>query len=238
MSPMITTAKKDFKDASYGQLARIGKGLSSPKRLELLDLLCQSDRTVEALAAETGMSVANTSQHLQELQAARLVETTKNGRYVVYRLADALVSDFFRRFRVLAENRLAEIEQIRRRFFSEGEEVNSVDRKTLLERVQQKKAIVIDVRPQNEYQTAHIAGALPIPLEQLKKRLSELPRSKEVVAYCRGPFCVLAKEAVELLRSNGFRTSRLEDSVQDWQARGLPVAAGEEPVHKRLVRAH
>jgi rhodanese-related sulfurtransferase/DNA-binding transcriptional ArsR family regulator len=238
MSPMITTAKKDFKDASYGQLARIGKGLSSPKRLELLDLLCQSDRTVEALAAETGMSVANTSQHLQELQAARLVETTKNGRYVVYRLADALVSDFFRRFRVLAENRLAEIEQIRRRFFSEGEEVNSVDRKTLLERVQQKKAIVIDVRPQNEYQTAHIAGALPIPLEQLKKRLSELPRSKEVVAYCRGPFCVLAKEAVELLRSNGFRTSRLEDSVQDWQARGLPVAAGEEPVHRRLVRAH
>src|SRR5215470_14737713 len=108
--------KRDFKDSSYGQLARIGKALSSPKRLELLDLLCQSERTVEALAAETGMSVANTSQHLQELQAARLVETTRSGRYVVYRLADALIADFFRRFRVLAENRLAEIEQIRRRF--------------------------------------------------------------------------------------------------------------------------
>jgi rhodanese-related sulfurtransferase len=230
--------KRDFKDASYGQLARIGKALSSPKRLELLDLLCQSDRTVEALAAETGMSVANTSQHLQELQAGRLVETTKDGRYVVYRLADAVVSDFFRRFRLLAENRLAEIEHIRRRFFSEGEEVNPVDRKTLLERVQQKKAIVIDVRPPNEYRTAHIAGALPIPLEQLRQRLSELPRSKEVVAYCRGPFCVLAKEAVEVLRANGFRASRLEDSVQDWRARGLPVAVGEEPAQRHLTRAH
>jgi rhodanese-related sulfurtransferase len=184
------------------------------------------------------MSVANTSQHLQELQGARLVETTKNGRYVVYRLADALVSDFFRRFRLLAENRLAEIAQIRRSFFSEGKQVNPVDRKTLLERVQQKKAIVIDVRPANEYRTSHIAGALPLPLEQLKQRLSELPRNKEVVAYCRGPFCVLAKEAVELLRSNGFRASRLEDSVQDWSAGGLPVAVGEEPAHRRLTRAH
>ena len=140
--------KRDFKDASYGQLAHIGKALSSPKRLELLDLLCQSERTVEALATETKMSAANTSQHLQALQAAQLVETTKNGRYVVYELADALVSDFFRRFRLLAESRLAEIEQIRRRFFSEGEQLNPVDRKTLLERVQHKKAIVIDVGPQ------------------------------------------------------------------------------------------
>lgn len=230
--------KRDFKDASYGQLARIGKALSSPKRLELLDLLGQAERTVEALAAETGMSVANTSQHLQELQAARLVETTKDGRYVIYRLAGAFVSDFFRRFRLLAENRLAEIEQIRRRFFSEGEELNPVDRETLLERVHQKKAIVIDVRPSSEYLTAHIAGALPIPLEQLKQRLSELPRNKEVVAYCRGPFCVLAKEAVELLRSHGFRATRLEDSVQDWRARGLPVATGEEQVQRRLSRTH
>jgi rhodanese-related sulfurtransferase/DNA-binding transcriptional ArsR family regulator len=230
--------KRAFKDASYAHLARIGKALSSPKRLELLDLLCQSDRTVEALAAETGMSVANSSQHLQELQAARLVETTKDGRYVVYRLADALVSDFFRRFRLLAENRLAELEQIRRRFFSENEQVSPVDRRTLLERVRQKKAIVIDVRPTNEYRTAHIAGALPIPLEQLKQRLSELPRNKDVVAYCRGPYCVLAKEAVEMLRSNGIRASRLEDSVHDWQARGLPVAVGEEPLPKRLARAH
>jgi rhodanese-related sulfurtransferase len=230
--------KRDFKDAAYGQLARIGKALASPKRLELLDLLCQAERTVEALAAETKMSVANTSQHLQVLQAARLVEMTKNGRYVVYRLADALVCDFFRSFRLLAEDRLAEIEQIRRRFFREGGALDPLDRETLLQRVQQRKAIVIDVRPSNEYLTAHIAGALPMPLEQLKQRLSELPRNKEVVAYCRGPFCVLAKEAVELLRAHGFHATRLEDSVQDWLAHGFPVATGEEPVRKRLTRTH
>ncbi len=230
--------KRDFKDASYGQLARIGKALASPKRLELLDLLCQAERTVEALAAETKMSLANASQHLQVLQSARLVETTKTGRYVVYRLADALVCDFFRSFRLLAEDRLAEIEQIRRRFFGEGGVLDPVDRETLLQRVQQKKAIVIDVRPTNEYLTAHIAGALPIPLEQLRQHLSGLPRNKEVVAYCRGPFCVLAKEAVELLRSHGFRAARLEDSVQDWLASGLPVVAGEETAPKRRNRAH
>lgn len=240
---MLETSEKarqkcNFKDASYGQLARIGKALASPKRLELLDLLCQAERTVEALAAETRMSLANASQHLQVLQGARLVEASKNGRYVVYRLADALVSDFFRSFRLLAEDRLAEIEQIRRRFFNEHEAVDAVDRATLLQRVQQKRAIVIDVRPTNEYLTAHIPNALPIPLEELEHRLSELPRSKEIVAYCRGPFCVLAKEAVELLRSRGFRAMRLKDSVQDWLASGLPVATGEEPVRKRSVRAH
>jgi rhodanese-related sulfurtransferase len=166
------------------------------------------------------------------------VETTKNGRFVVYRLADALVGDFFRSFRVLAQDRLTEIEHIRRRFFNEEGNLDPVDRETLLERVQHKKAIVIDVRPGNEYLASHIAGALPIPLQQLKQRLLELPRDKEIVAYCRGPFCVLAKEAVELLRSRGFRATRLEDSVQDWLASGLPVAAGEESARRRLPRTH
>jgi rhodanese-related sulfurtransferase len=230
--------KRNFKDASYGQLARVGKALASPKRLELLDLLCQAERTVEALAAETKMSLANTSQHLQVLQGARLVEASKNGRYVVYRLADALVCNFFRSFRLLAEDRLAEIEQIRRRFFNEGGALDAVDRSTLLQRVQQRKAIVIDVRPTNEYLTAHIPNALPLPLAQLEKRLSELPRNKEIVAYCRGPFCVLAKEAVELLRAHGFHAARLEDSVQDWLAHGLPVATGEEPARNRSVDPH
>lgn len=235
---MTAIAKRAFKDASYGQLARIGKALASPRRLELLDLLGQAERTVEALAAETGMSLANTSQHLQELQAARLVETTRDGRYVVYRLADALVGDFFRSFRLLAQDRLAEIEQIRRRFFGDADTFDAVDRRTLLDRVRRKKAIVIDVRPANEYLTAHIAGALPIPLDQLKRRLSELPRNKEIVAYCRGPFCVLAQEAVELLRARGFRATRLEDSVHDWRAAGLPIAAGEDPVGQRVPRPH
>lgn len=228
--------KRDFKDASYGNLARIGKALASPKRLELLDLLCQSEHTVEDLACETGMSLANTSQHLQILQGARLVEASKNGRYVVYRLSDALVSAFFRTFRLLAQSRLPEVEQIRREFFSEGKGLDAVDRVTLLQRVQQRKVIVIDVRPLNEYLTAHIAEAVPIPMEQLKRRLSELPRNKEIVAYCRGPFCVLAQEAVELLRARGFRASRLEDSVQDWHSCGLPVASGREAIPTKIQR--
>ena len=227
--------KRAFKDASYGQLARIGKALASPKRLELLDLLGQAERTVEALAADTKMTVANTSQHLQVLQGAHLVETTKRGRYVVYR-ADALVCDFFRTFRLLAEDRLAEIDRIRQQFFEDGA-IDAIDRETLLERVRQRKAVVIDVRPPEEFAAAHIANALPIPLEQLKKRLKEIPRNREIVAYCRGPFCVLAKEAVEVLRSNGFRASRLEDSVHDWHARGLPIVVGEEPIPRRLSRA-
>jgi rhodanese-related sulfurtransferase len=230
--------KRDFKDAAYGQLARIGKALASPRRLELLDLLCQAERSVEALAAESRMSVANTSQHLQVLQAARLVEATRNGRFVVYRLADALVCNFFRSFRLLAEDRLAELEQIRRRFFEERQELDAVDRETLLQWVRQRKAIVIDVRPTTEYLTAHIPTALPIPLDQLERRLSELPRNKEIVAYCRGPYCVLAKAAVDLLRAHGRRARRLPDSVQDWHAHGLPIATGPEPTRNGRGRAN
>ncbi len=230
--------KRKFKDAAYGQMGRIGKALASPKRLELLDLLCQTERTVEALAAEAHMSVANTSQHLQVLQTARLVEATKNGRFVVYRLADALVCTFFRSFRLFSENRLAELEQIRHRFFDDGRALDPVDRDTLLQRVQKGKAIVIDVRPAAEYLTAHIPTALPIPLQQLEQRLSELPRNKEIVAYCRGPYCVLAKEAVEILRAHGLRARRLEDSVEDWHAHGFPVASGAEPFRKRATRTH
>ena len=228
--------KHEFKDASYGQVARIGKAVASPKRLELIDLLCQAARTVEALAADTRMSVANTSQHLQVLQAAHLVEANRNGKFVVYRLAGAQVGNFFRSFRLLAEDRLAELERIRREFFDEGEPLVAIDGETLLQRVQRGKAVVVDVRPLNEYLTAHIADAVPIPMEQLKRRLSELPRNKEIVAYCRGPFCVLAKEAVELLRARGFRATRLEDSVQDWHSRGLPVATGPEAIPKKVQR--
>jgi len=228
--------KHEFKDASYGQLARIGKAVASPKRLELIDLLCQADRTVEALAAETRMSVANTSQHLQVLQAAHLVEANRNGKFVVYRLAGAQVGDFFRSFRLLAEDRLAELERIRREFFDDGELLDAIDRETLLQRVQRGKAIVIDVRPRNEYLTAHLPHALAIPLEELEERLVKLPRNKEIVAYCRGPYCVLAKEAVELLRARGFRATRLEDSVQDWHSRGLPVASGPEAIPKKIQR--
>jgi rhodanese-related sulfurtransferase/DNA-binding transcriptional ArsR family regulator len=229
MTNPTRSPKREFKDAAYGQLARIGKALSSPKRLELLDLLGQTERTVEALADETGMSVANTSQHLQLLEAARLVETRKQGRFVLYSLADAAVGDFFRSLRVLGEDRLAELDQIQRRFLHLSGDLSPVDRDTLIKRVRSGEVVVIDVRPVEEYRTAHIPGALAIPMRELKRRLSELPRKKEIIAYCRGPFCVLATDAVQLLRSRGLRAHRLEASVHDWQALGFPIATGDGP---------
>jgi rhodanese-related sulfurtransferase/DNA-binding transcriptional ArsR family regulator len=236
MSKSITNPKRDFKDAAYGQLARIGKALSSPKRLELVDLLCQSERTVEALAKETGMSAANTSQHLQELEAARLVEARRKGRFVVYSLADVLVCDFFRAYRVLAEDRLVEIEKIRRRFLEGQKALSAVDGETLIQRVRSGEVVVIDVRPPEEYQAGHISGALGIPLRDLKCRLAELPRNKDIVAYCRGPYCVLAVDAVRLLRSHGLKAYRLDASVHDWRARGLPLATGMEQGRGASIR--
>jgi rhodanese-related sulfurtransferase len=236
MEAATRNTKREFKDSSYGQLARVGKALSSPKRLELLDLLCQAERTVEDLARETEMSIANTSQHLQALEAARLVHARKNGRYVLYSLADAVVSDFFRAYRVLAEDRLAELEQIRRRFFEE-QNLSAVDRETLLRRVKAREVVVIDVRPAEEYRTGHVPGALGIPLAELKRRLVELPRDKDIVAYCRGPYCVFALDAVRLLRSRGLKAFRLDASVADWRAHGLPLAKGMEPSRRSIERS-
>jgi rhodanese-related sulfurtransferase/DNA-binding transcriptional ArsR family regulator len=222
--------KRAFKNAAYGQLARIGKALSSPKRLELVDLLCQAERTVEELARETDMSVANTSQHLQALEAARLVQACKNGRYVIYSLADAVVSDFYRAYRVLAEDRLAEIEQIRGRFFQEQKGLSPVDRETLMQRVKAREVVVIDVRPAAEYLNGHVAGALGIPLEQLEQSLDNLPRDTDIVAYCRGPYCVLAATAVGLMRARGFNAFSLDASIDDFRAYGLDLAkVSEQP---------
>jgi rhodanese-related sulfurtransferase len=217
-----------FKDAIYEQFARIGKAVSSPKRLELLDLLCQGERTVEVLAKESGLTVANASQHLQVLRAARLVETEKVGLFVVYRLADQAVCEFFRSMRVLAESRLAEVEQIKRRFLEGREGMQPVDRDGLLELVREEAVTVLDVRPVEEYNAAHIPGALSIPLKELKLHLAELPRDQEIVAYCRGPFCVLSVQAVEMLRAQGFNAVRLEEGIQDLRAMGFPIAVNEE----------
>jgi rhodanese-related sulfurtransferase/DNA-binding transcriptional ArsR family regulator len=224
MTNLPSNPNREFKDAAYGQLARIGKSLSSPKRLELLDLLCQTERTVEALAEETGMSVANTSQHLQVLEAARLVRARRNGRFVVYSLADVLVSDFFRAYRVLAEDRLAEFEQIRRRFLESERGPDALDRETLIKRVRAGELVVIDVRPPEEYLAGHIPGALGIPLKQLEHALAKFPKNKDIVAYCRGPYCVLAVDAVRLMQSRGLRAFRLDAGVQDWRALGLPLS--------------
>jgi rhodanese-related sulfurtransferase/DNA-binding transcriptional ArsR family regulator len=226
----MRAAKRHFKDSAYEQLARVGEAISSPKRLELLDLLCQSERSVEDLAGETGMSLANTSQHLKVLRAGRLVEARKVGRSVLCRLADQSVGDFFIRLLALAEGRLAEIEQIKRRYLEASPEMEPVDGKTLLGRARRGEVLVIDVRPASEYHAAHLPHAISVPLDELERRLSELPRDREIIAYCRGPFCLFAPEAVRQLRDHGFHAFRMETSIYDWRAQGLPVVSREEHI--------
>ncbi len=222
------TSGRHFKNAIYEQFSRIGKAVASPRRLELLDLLRQGPRTVEVLARASDQSLANTSQHLQVLRRARLVESEREGRLVKYRLADETVCEFFRSLQRLAEDRLAEVERVTREFLEERGAMEPVDRHTLLERVHRGQVTVLDVRPPEEYRAGHIPGAISVPLSELDSRLAELPADREIVAYCRGPYCVLAIEAVELLRERGFEATRLEDGVPDWRARGFPVAASEQ----------
>jgi rhodanese-related sulfurtransferase len=219
----VTTPHRRFKDAIYEQFARIGKAVSAPKRLELLDLLCQGPRTVDALAQQAALSVANASQHLQVLRAARLVDAEKKGLYVEYRLADPDVCRFFLALRGLAEARLAEVDQVTRAYFDQRGVMEAVEADELLRRVKRGEVTVLDVRPAEEYRAGHIPGALSIPVDELKARLKELPKTREVVAYCRGPYCVMAVEAVELLRKKGFTAHRMEDGVADWRARGWRV---------------
>lgn len=219
---------RKFKNDVYEQFARIGKAVSSPKRLELLDLLCQGQRTVEVLAREAGLTVANASRHLQVLRGARLVEAEKEGLFVTYGLADEAVCRFFLALRSLGESRLAEVERITKRFLEGREGMVPVDRDEFRRRVRRREVIVLDVRPEEEYRSGHLPGAISIPLKDLERRLSELPRRREIVAYCRGPYCVLAVQAVGILRGRGFKARRLADGVQDWKARGWPVAAGDE----------
>ncbi len=217
--------KKDL----YEQLARLGKAVASASRLELIDLLCQGPRTVESLAHAAGLTVANASQHLRILQRARLITSEKTGLYVTYRLADPAVSEFFQTLRSLGEKQLAEVEVILRQFREAPESLEPVKKKVLLGRIRSGDVILLDVRPAEEYRAAHIPGAVSVPLEELTRRLSRLPRDKEIVAYCRGPYCVLAIAAVKKLRARGFSAARLEDGIPEWRAQGLPVVAGTEP---------
>jgi rhodanese-related sulfurtransferase len=217
---MSSTAHRRFKDSLYEQFARIGKAVSAPKRLELLDLLSQGPRTVERLAEQAALSVANASQHLQILRAARLVETEKQGLHVEYRLADEQVGQLFVALRGLAHARLAEVEQVSRAYFERRAAMEPVAGDELLRRVRKGEVTVLDVRPVEEYRAGHIPGALSVPVEDLKARIKELPKGREVVAYCRGPYCVMAVEAVELLRKKGWKAHRMEQGVVDWRARG------------------
>jgi rhodanese-related sulfurtransferase len=211
----------------YEQFARIGKALAAAGRVQLLDLLCQGERSVEALARASGMTVTNTSQHLQVLRAAALVEARKEGTKVIYRLAGEDVCRFFLALGELARARLAEVDQLVRRHL-DGETFQPLTRTELLERVERGDVLVLDVRPAAEYAAGHIAGAVSIPLDELEARLGELPASTEIVAYCRGPYCLLAANALELLDVHGFRARRLEDGLPEWRLAGLPLATGEE----------
>jgi rhodanese-related sulfurtransferase/DNA-binding transcriptional ArsR family regulator len=225
---LVSTPHRRFKDTLYEHFARVGKALAAPKRLELLDLLSQSPRTVEAVAEHAALSVANASRHLQVLRAARLVEAEKRGLYVEYRLADDAVADLMLRLRTLAEARLAEIERVTRVYFEERGEMEAVRGDDLLRRVKNGEVTVLDVRPVEEYRAAHIPGAISIPVSELKARLKELPKRREIAAYCRGPYCVMAVDAVELLRKHGFKAHRMEQGVLDWRARGFRLESAPQ----------
>ena len=233
----MSASSRLFKTRIYEQFARVGKAVAAPGRLELLDLLCQGPRTVEALAREAGLSVANASRHLQVLRAARLVETTKHGLYVEYRLADPQVGAFFGALRRLAETRLAEVDQATRAFLRARDAMEAVDDRELLRRVRSGEVTLLDVRPPEEYRAGHIPGALSVPLADLRRRLTELQKSRDIVAYCRGPYCVMALEAEAMLRENGFRAHRMVHGVTDWRARGWRIETGARRGHARTTRA-
>ena len=212
----------------FEQIARIGQATASPVRLELLDLLAQGPRTVDALARQTGQSVATTSHHLQVLRRARLVEGSKAGLYVTYRLADPAVGAFLLDLRRLAETRLAEIEQVTRQYLEQRRAMEPVGSGELVRRVRNGEVTVIDVRPREEFIAGHIPGAMSVPLGELPRRLRALRKDRDVVAYCRGPYCVMALDAVDLLRRKGFSAHRLEEGVPEWRRRGWRVDAGGE----------
>jgi rhodanese-related sulfurtransferase len=216
-------------NALYEQLARIGRAIASGPRLALLDLLRQGPRTVEAVAQQAGLTLANASQHLRVLRQARLVEADKRGVFVTYRVADASVDSFYSALRGLAETRLAEVQQIARAFVEKRGSFEAVDKQRLLERVRAGEVTLVDVRPAQEYRAAHIEGALSVPLSELEEHLASVPKARDVVAYCRGPYCLLAPQAVTLLRARGYRAFALGDGVAEWRAHGLPVAAGDTP---------
>lgn len=214
---------RDFKDQLYGQFARVGKALASPQRLELLDLLAQGERSVEDLAREASLTIANASQHLGILRQARLVEARKAGLYVYYRLADASVYDLWRALRGTGERQLAEIDRLVDEYMRHPERLEPVSREALRRRLAEGSAVVLDVRPEVEFRQGHIAGARSLPLAELERRLGELDPRSDVIAYCRGPYCLFADEAVELLARRGFRAARFAEGYPEWAAAGLPV---------------
>ncbi len=215
------------KQQIFTHLAQIAKAMASPNRLELLEALAQSERSVEKLAEATGMSLANTSHHLQVLRVGGLVRSRRQGMQVIYSLSDDEIPQMLGCLRHVGERHLAEIERIVREHFTSEENLRPVGHRELASLIRSGDALIIDVRPPEEYEAGHIPGAVNIPLEALPRRLADLPKRKEIVAYCRGPYCMLAVEAVKRLRRHGYRARRLEDGFPEWKAEGRPVAVGK-----------
>jgi rhodanese-related sulfurtransferase/DNA-binding transcriptional ArsR family regulator len=211
------------KRAIFDQFAAVARSLGSAHRLELLELLAQTARSVEELAGLSGLTVANASQHLQHLRRSGLVEARRDGKRVIYKLADSEVLTLLGSLRRVTERNVGAVEKVLNSYFRERDSLEPVSRKELLRRMREGLVTVIDTRPAEEFAAGHLPGALNVPLRELKRRLRELPRDQEIVAYCRGAYCVLSYEAVAELRKRGFKASRLEGGYPEWKAAGLPV---------------
>ncbi len=216
--------KRKTKDLLYEEVARIGKAVSSPKRLELLEILAQGEKTVEALAVEAGIDIKLASAHLKVLKAAHLVVAKRDGRFIAYRLSGEDISALWVNLRTVAEEHLVELKVAMDDIFTAPEKLDAVTRKSLLSKARRGDVVVIDVRPAAEYVNGHLPFARSMPLDEIRQRIKELPADKDIVAYCRGPFCMMSAEAVALLKKHGLRAFKIADGIPEWQAAGLPLA--------------
>ena len=216
------------KNQLYSQVARIGKAIASPKRLELIEILCQGEKTVEQLAQDAEISLKLASAHLKELRIAQLLDTRRDGKYVFYRLASHAVGDFWVALRALAEDRLVELQLALSQLVTHADDLAAMPHDELLAQAARGDVVVIDVRPQTEYNQAHLPYAISLPLAELRQRITELPVDKPIVAYCRGPFCLWGKEAVELLRKQGYQATRLQNGVTEWRAQGQTIEISKQ----------
>ena len=223
---MTRKSSESPKQRLFGQFAAVAKAVAHPHRLALLEQLAQGERSVELLADRVHLSTANASQHLQQMRQSGLVSARRDGKFVFYRLADEAVLDLLASIRRVAERNLAEVDRVVRGYFDDRDSMEAVSRAELVQRMKLGLVTLLDVRPADEFALGHLPGALNLQLGELKRRLAKLDKSKEIVAYCRGPYCVLSYEAVALLRARGFNVRRLEDGLPEWRAAGLPVETG------------
>jgi DNA-binding transcriptional ArsR family regulator len=223
---LLAMNKRQLKDMLYEQVARIGKAVSSPKRLELLELLAQGEKSVEQLASEIAADIKLTSAHLKALKTANLITARRDGKYMMYRLTAPDVARLWVNLRQVAENHLLELQHALQQLLTDPSQLASVNRKALIEQARRGDIVVLDVRPKAEFNTAHLPFARSMPVAEIMQRLTELPTGKDIVAYCRGPFCLLSDEAVTLLSAQGYKVRKITDGVSEWQAAGLPITSG------------